>query len=362
MGKNMNAVNLAASFYTLQALEILVYEDINSHSRTELYNDIQEYKAMFTEKLSNALYDYTAIVVYGEMRHAKIRSEYYYPSLPVSGSREYAYNKAYDYKPSSILNAGIELFDKYWENSYGGEKWKIIANQVSLKNKINDTIFCDMCFSLSHNGAPYLDKSDSNIFYISSISEYVDNLDFKFENINELQIIKRFNGYCGYFLKSFIKRAIVLGYIPKIPSLIRNLNTNSYENDITEINILNYEAKVWGNNCILDDLAESNNRYDEADEDEDEDIIRFNKAQVINNRNYPLNTIVKIINCDDIYNNFIKNGMQGKIVNYGHNINKLMIGIEFNKKIDGHSCGSCGKDGYCYFVSVKNIEIEKVIT
>lgn len=261
---SIDALYVAREFYTLEALKTLVNMNANygCYSHDKLIEDIDEFYNKYVTSLRRALFDYTALVVYGEMRHGWKTSTHYNPSVIKSGKRNVSYESAKGFNPISILVAGENIFKEgRWENNFGGEKWRFIANRVLLINKLNMNNFCDMCFSLSHNTSPYLDKEESGIFKVDRREEYKKLLDFKFNCVDMLDLVQRFyNEGTGYTLAKLILRAKTLGFLQGVYLDDEFYKLDSFSGDRKcfdniENFILNYEPIIWGeeylhNQCI----------------------------------------------------------------------------------------------------------------
>jgi len=289
-----NALIAATEFYVLEALHVAVAEktEFGKYSAEKLLDDILEFKQRFVRKLSQALFDYTVSVVYGEMRHAYIRAYYYYPSIDSAWDRKQAYNKSRNYEPYSVLNAAVKQFDVKWVSGYGGSAWKNIAKSVLLRPKLPDHVFCDMCFSLSHNNAPYLDKDQSDIFYLSSPTKYVTFLDIKFSNVQPEQLIVDYCNAVGYYLRKLIYRAMTLGFVPYRPIYIGMFETYKMaQAGVTEAFILNYKPIEWGSELFDDkleltpiggncyDYDDDCDDWDDEDEEEEEEYYETYKKE-----------------------------------------------------------------------------------
>lgn len=267
-----NALIAATEFYVLEALHVAVAEktEFGKYSAEKLLDDILEFKQRFVRKLSQALFDYTVSVVYGEMRHAYSKAYYYYPSIDSVLNRKQAYNKSQNYEPYSVLNAAVKQFDVEWVSGYGGSAWKNIAKSVLLRPKLPDQVFCDMCFSLSHNNAPYLDKTQSDIFYLHSSTKYVTFLDIKFSNVQPGQLIVNYCNAVGYYLRKLIYRAMILGFVPYRPIYFGMSETcEMAQVDVTEAFILNYKPIEWGSKLFDDELTLTPRGVDRNDYDDD---------------------------------------------------------------------------------------------
>lgn len=264
----IDALFCAREYYTLESLSVVVMMGakygMKSHER--LVNDILDFKQEYATKLAKAIFDYTVLVVYGEMRHGYNHSSHYHPDIPKNEGRSGAYHLARKYEPYSILRVGKELFSKSWGESYGGKKWARIAERVLLRPRVVDAVFCDMCFSLSHNNAPYFDKSQSNIFYINHSGEYKKFLDLKFQG-DILAVIQDSSLYVGFKLKQLLERARNLGFLPPRYQFKSNMDS-----EMAEEYILSYEHIRWGTMVLPNELIENNsNHSNDCDDCDDEE-------------------------------------------------------------------------------------------
>jgi hypothetical protein len=338
MGNGIDAIFCIKNFYTLESLKLVVDMNLNYASKAQerLLRDIIDYEARYISNLKRALYDYTALVAFGEMRHAYDKSTYLNPDVPEGGGRNTSYKVATQYNPTSILIAGEKLFSKRWSGSYGGEKWRNICNRVLLKDKINDAVYIDMCFSLTHNCSPYLDKSESNIFRIWNVSEYKRTLDFKFNEINPMKVISFCSIYAGKHLKKLVTRAIILGIVPEWVQE----NVNSYYDKKqwnAEDYILNYQGLEWGNEWMQDKPIEHRRSL------ECEPFELIPKNAFLNSMNIG-DILEALIDVNYGYRTRFKKGMKAKIIAIRHCGKK--IEVEFRKNVNGHDlCGKC-KNGY----------------
>jgi hypothetical protein len=269
---SVEAIFCTREFYTLSALETLVGKNslFGMKSHEKLIEDITAYKTVLVGKISRMLWDYSTLAVFGEMRHAKGRTDKYNPNIPVGGSREGSYDKAKEYTPESIFKAAFSLYSLHWKGGgYGGKAWLNIAKCVSKRNIMTPSVFCDMCFSLSHNSSIYLDKKQANIFDISNGYDYKSVLDYKFSCIRLTDLIQNFMPYTSKILIKLIMRAETLNltnekfdyYIPII---------KKYDADSELLKVLNYIPIQWGENTLEDKLI-SENIFDFCDKDCDDD-------------------------------------------------------------------------------------------
>lgn len=72
---------------------------------------------------------------------------------------------------------------------------------------------------------------------------------------------------------------------------------------------------------------------------------------------------VRVVNAYEIANKKIKHGDTGKIVSYkeAERLNQeiSIIGVEFERDINGHTCGQQGKKGHCAWITKKRLEVIK---
>lgn len=284
----VDAIFCAKEFYTLESLHYVVSQrtEFGRKSAEKLLADIEEFKEIYTEKLANMLFDYSAMVVFGEMRHSKDKCSWSNVDIPVGGSRSDSYEVAKEYNPYDILRAGEKLFAQKWSPSYGGEAWKKISKAVLLRDKINNQVFCDMCFSLSHNNSIYLDKDTTNMFKLGNSTKYKHVLDLKFTENDPEIVINHCVDQTGWYLTQLVRRAILLGLLHNVDLLLlrkyreEKTYSPSYEYltyirpDVAELTILNYKPINWGNYPVRPDLIESYKKqysdyYDDNDEEDD---------------------------------------------------------------------------------------------
>jgi hypothetical protein len=255
----IEAMSCVAEFYGLEALLIEVHKKHEpfkkSHER--LIRDIKEYKELYVEKLADAIYDYSVMVCYGEMRHAKNHSTHYSKHISQTLNRGASYLESLEYNPTDILNLAEKSFsnDVEWGGAYGGEKWRLIANRVNLRPYLTNQIFCDMCFSLSHNNSPYLDKSSANIFCMNSRNEYKELLDIKFSNSTG-QIIRIGLEFGGERFSKLVYRAIQLGVTDVTMYKWEHYKGNNKYYTHAEDLLLDYEKIEWGNERLPNELIQ----------------------------------------------------------------------------------------------------------
>lgn len=243
----MNIEMLVREFYAIEAVSAMLKCEQYScfqpmrHSHNRWCFDFTEFQESFINKFASAIYDYTALVVAGEMRHGKWKASHYIRDYYTNSScREDVYQDCSCYRACDILLAGLRLFDPKrvnWDDSFGGEKWYHIAKAGLLRGMVSDEVFIDHCVDLSHNNSIYFDKS-AGIFYLHRQRDYEEFLDFK--RICEPQDLVK--GQFGYHLNRLLLRANHLGILQDceptepIPSLIT-------ENEDT---LLAYQPVYWG--------------------------------------------------------------------------------------------------------------------
>lgn len=168
MNKLIDIEAMVRSFYGIQCLEIMSKEGfipfMPSHEKWE--KDLSQYSRKLEKKLSNIIYDYIVKVVASELRHSRLKSEFYlsefYGSIEAPNfSREDVWDDCTKYNPSEIIKAGLFLFNEennLWDDGYGGDAWYQIAKGGSFYHKIPDRVFIDHTVDLSHNNSIFFDK------------------------------------------------------------------------------------------------------------------------------------------------------------------------------------------------------------
>lgn len=193
------------TFYALEALKCLMLPSLKEksgftphrHSHERWRERLESFAKEFNSRLARLLYDYTALVVAGEIRHTiqeashrliddeffARETEWDVDHQTYDGGRDrigcYQSINRY-YSADSILKAGRAIFGPLvdWSQRYGGEKWLAIAEAGLLYGKIPDTAFIDHCVDLSHNGSIYFDKK-AGLLWLESNARYIEFLDYK---------------------------------------------------------------------------------------------------------------------------------------------------------------------------------------
>lgn len=179
---------LVREFYAIEAvISLLLMEGGNNfvpymHSHERWKRDFFVFREEFTRSFADAIYDYTVLVVAGELRHAKRRATHYLRDFHTSVStRNEVYSDCSEYLDKDILMAGVKLFDEKrvrWAANFGGDPWMKIAKAGLYKGMWSDSVFIDHCLDLSHHNGVYFDKG-AGIFVIHDSSEYEDFLEYK---------------------------------------------------------------------------------------------------------------------------------------------------------------------------------------
>lgn len=245
--KILNILVLIQEFYAIEAVVSLLATSENGrfepmrHSHARWSRDFQDFRMNFAENLAAAIYDYTVLVVAGELRHCKGRATQYLYGFFNSGSERYdVYQDCTVYRPQDILNAGIRMFDTkfvYWDSGFGGPKWFQIAKAGLMKGRVSDIVFVDHCVDLSHNNSIYFDK-EADIFRLGRTDQYMDFLDLKRDCIPEILIWSK----RGYRFDQLLQRAVNLGIldINVAPDVFQ------FYRDEAENRLFKYEPVAWG--------------------------------------------------------------------------------------------------------------------
>jgi hypothetical protein len=270
----IDALECVKEFYVIEALYTAVNKktQYGIRSQERLLDDISELRNEYNSKFASAIYDYTVMVVYGEMRHGREKACHYNPKVTQESCRIDSYREALSYLPKSVLQAAVVAFDAYWNDAYyGGVKWLRIASTVlKLYGNVPNNTFCDACISLSHNASPYLDKANTNIFYIKDKGLYKDYLDFKRDQKDTNWFISRSTYQLGDRLIKLLVRAENLKFL----DLRFDICIFDHERQ-NEWFILNYKPQEWGRHFLSSELEESECRSEEVEEEDEEDKYRL---------------------------------------------------------------------------------------
>lgn len=252
-----DAIKVATGFYVLESLDVIVSPNFGNHSGEKLKKDIKEFKDLYAKKTSEMLFDYSVLALFGEVRHSNVytldKHDYDWETddtVILSEDRSSCYRKAVDFDPMHSLYIIEKVFSCMdWRSGYGGDKWAYIANRTMLKGSIPNNVYCDICFSLSHNNSPYLDKSSIGIFKISGKSRYEKMLDYKLLRSPELFVLSHME-YCGEKIVDLIKRAQTLGFLKVSKSFVKADNYTTRNNSYVEDGVINYKPIKFGNKKI----------------------------------------------------------------------------------------------------------------
>ena len=272
--QRIDTIHAAREFYGMEALRLMAKCEPFRHSHEKWSQDLAEYRDAYAARLEAAIYDYSALVVAGELRHGRSNANRYVEAIPQGGGRSGVYKFAKEYTPASLFLAGIAGFDAScgWASSFGGTKWQQIAKTGAKRKKYGRIPFIDTCFSLSHNTSPYFNKSDAGIFMISDAHHYKNFLDIK-RNETPNEVLARVANVCGFRLRQFIIRAINLELIPYWYAPQTQYFAWERQNaDEAEDLVLAYTPVEWGTEELPCAIKKSNSWVDDiADSDDDDD-------------------------------------------------------------------------------------------
>ena len=188
----MDILSIVKGFYIVESVKCLLADKDSDytpfrHSHEAWKERFDTYADSFNERLAHLLYDYTALVVAGEMRHCVDKASHtltdrQWISTCTHTDRETCYERApLHWNAESILKSGVAAFgsDVMWVSGYGGKKWCAIAEAGLMYKKVPDVIFIDHCVDLTHNGSIYFDKG-AGLINLDYTQEYLDFLDFKY--------------------------------------------------------------------------------------------------------------------------------------------------------------------------------------
>ena len=244
--KSLDICFLVQEFYAMEAVMALLiarksgFETLR-HSHERWRSDFESFRDDYVKKLAAAIYDYTVLVVAGELRHCERRaSEYLSGFFSDLTPRCEVYYNSIKYRAQDILAAGVKMFDVTnvsWNKSYGGKLWMQIAQAGQKKDDLSDSVFIDHCVDLSHNSGIYFDKG-AGILILKNKERYKVILDNK--RICEPRAFLCQN--YGSMLNHLLLRANNL----HIFDVAGTGNSNQVECDECESNLLSYTPLRWG--------------------------------------------------------------------------------------------------------------------
>lgn len=235
--------NVIIDFYGLQCLQAVAVPNVDafSPSQNRWLGDFDAYQAAYQKKLARAIYDYLALICFGEARHAKNRASHYVKDLPTCYERSTQYDHASQYNPQQFLPVLEELFEvAKWDSGYGGGSWARIARAAQMYGTVPDAVFVDHCVDLSHNNSLCFNKEEADIFTLRCATGYKTMLDRKASWCPTSFIDEYVNNF-SYAVYSLLVRAQRLGLI---------------NNNIPQIEITNdadeweYEPIKWGSRVV----------------------------------------------------------------------------------------------------------------
>lgn len=184
-------LDIFADFYVLQA----IIADRRADDHPDLVGQARNELARISAPIASCLADYMYLICMGEARHAVGSSIlWYWNDIPKADGRTGAYKFAREYDPIKVLPQLADLFGQAgWGGSYGGKKWKHIA-EVALsfrKGELTAPVYIDHVADLKHNGGTQFSKSEveyviefrphwntSNYGFSSFLTFKRDTLDF----------------------------------------------------------------------------------------------------------------------------------------------------------------------------------------
>lgn len=153
-------LDVFADYYTLQA----ILSDRRAGDHPDLVGGARNELARISAPLANCFSDYMFLICMGEARHAVGSSGLWcWGEIPKDDGRVGAYRFAEEYNPIKTLPQLADLFEQPgWGGSYGGKKWKHIA-EVALqyrKGELSAPTFVDHVADLKHNGGTQFSKGE----------------------------------------------------------------------------------------------------------------------------------------------------------------------------------------------------------
>ena len=368
----------AKDFYALEAMVALLCDKNKNDfeafrpSHARWYRDFIAYRNEYVENLANAIFDYTAIVVAGEMRHAQASASSYLEEFGYNAhyGRSEVYDKCTRWTPESILEAGVKIFNPAnvtWKSGFGGEKWGQIARAGLRRRSFNSpSVFIDHCVDLSHNNSVYFDKG-ANIFYLHSGARYKKFLDMK-RKATTTEVLQE---NLSDNVRTLLRRACILGvYQVDIITLSQSWSTSS-QGFCNDEWVLNYIPAEWGTEVLSSRLRGTgwdggSDRY-RADEDEREDRdddddgayelkseICAKKGQVSSAQaHHRFKVGDRVIGVGSYCGKNI-NGFSGKVVVAN---GSGYLAIHFDKNIGGHNCDGSAPYGHGWNVRSRSLKL-----
>lgn len=211
-----------ADFYVMEELLCRAPAGTFRRSVDKFIADISEYRERFARKLANAFFDYSALIAFGEARHAQSSAAEYYLKLIPQKDRTLTYMEAVKYSPKTFLPAVIAVFKQEWRGMYGGEPWAKIAKVAAQYGDVPNPVFVDMCCGLSHKNGLFLNKEI--VFHCPYVRDYQLLLDTRAQG-SLLYPAKVTNGrrltllQVSPVVEKFIHRAVTLGILPAVPTV-----------------------------------------------------------------------------------------------------------------------------------------------
>ena len=162
MANSNMTLDVFADYYSLQA----IISDRRNVDHPEIVSEARTVLARISEPIANCLADYMYLICMGEGRHAVgSLSLWYWSEIPKADGRVGAYRFALDYDPLKTLPQLSQLFSQSgWGGSYGGAKWKNIAD-IALgyrKGELGAAIYIDHVADLKHNGGTQFNKTEAS--------------------------------------------------------------------------------------------------------------------------------------------------------------------------------------------------------
>ena len=230
-------------FYGLQCLQAVAVPNVDafSPSQNRWLRDFETYQAVYQKKLARAIYDYLALICFGEARHAINKASHYVDGLPTCRERSTQYDQAIQYNPRQFLPVLEELFNiATWDSGYGGTSWARIARAAQMYGTVPDAVFVDHCVDLSHNNSLCFNKEEADIFTLRWAAGYKTMLDRK-AVWAPTSFIDEYVYNFSYAVYSLLVRAQRLGLISN------NIPRIEVTNDADE---WEYEPIKWGSRVV----------------------------------------------------------------------------------------------------------------